>query len=128
MPDLMMLGPDTCNQQRGMARSGILFGLLLLTLLLALGVKLFPLYVDHNFVTSVARSILDSGNANTMSQTQIRQDLEASLQLNNIRDFDISNVEITRIGNNTQVRIQYEKRVVLIGNIDLVVRFDEVLN
>jgi len=128
MPDSMMLRPETCDRQSGMARSGILFGLLLLAILLALGVKLFPIYVDHNFVTSVARSILDSGNLNTMSQTQIRQDLEASLRLNNIRNFDVNDVEVTRSGNHTQVRIQYEKRVVLIGNIDLVVRFDEVLH
>lgn len=115
------------SYQRGSARSGMVFGLLLSAVLLFFIVKLFPVYVDHNFVTSVTHSMLDHNGMATMSESQIRQDLEASLRLNNVRNFNIDDVYVYREGNSTLVRIQYEKRVPLIGNIDLLVRFDEVI-
>jgi hypothetical protein len=108
-------------------RLGFLCGLLLLSSVLALSVKLFPVYVDYNFVSSIARSLLNSGNASSMSQSQIRQDLEASLRLNNIRDVDINDIQIIRTSAGTRIHIRYEKRVKLIGNIDLIVSFDEVI-
>lgn len=114
--------------QRGTARSGMVFGLLLSAVLLFFIVKLFPVYVDHNFITSVTHSMLDHNGMSTMSESQIRQDLESSLRLNNVRNFNIDDVHVYREGNSTRVRIQYEKRIPLIGNIDLLVRFDEELH
>ena len=113
--------------QCGAAGSGMVFGLLLSAILLFFIVKLLPVYVDHNFVTSVTRSMLDRNGLATMSESQIRQDLEASLRLNNVRTFDIDDVYIYREGSSTVVHIQYEKRIPVIGNIDLLVKFDEVI-
>lgn len=119
--------PKTSESRSFRDRLGLLCGLLLLSLILTLGIKLFPVYVDYNFVSSIARSLLNSGNTSSMSQTQIRQDLEASLRLNNIRDVDINDIQISRTSAGTQIHIRYEKRVKLIGNIDLIVAFDEVI-
>jgi|SRR5690554_286311 len=115
------------NPQRGMVGSDFLIGVLLSAVLLFFIIKLFPIYVDHNFVTSVTRSMLDHNGMATMSETQVRQDLESSLRLNNVRDFNMDDVFIRRDGNTTVVQIRYEKRVSLIGNIDLLVSFDEEL-
>ncbi len=109
-------------------RAGLSAALLLLVSMLTFAIKLFPVYVDYHFVSSNASSLLGSGNASSMSQTQIRQDLEASLRLNNIRNVDINDIQVVRAGTNTSIQIRYEKRVKLVGNIDLIVSFDEVIN
>lgn len=118
--------PQEPNRWRD--RIGLLSALLLLVSVLTFAIKLFPVYVDYNFVSSIASSLLGSGNASTLSQTQIRQDLEASLRLNNIRDVDIYDIQVVRTGTSTSIHIRYEKRVKLVGNIDLLVSFDEVIN
>lgn len=113
--------------QRGTSYSGLLFGLLLSAVLLYFVVLLLPVYVDHNFATSVIRSMADRNALATQSESQIRQDLQASLRLNNVRDFDTDNVFVLRDGSSTRVHVRYARRVRLIGNIDLLVTFDEVI-
>lgn len=115
------------RHQHGQLYSGTVFGLLLCAVLLTFIIKLFPVYVDHNFVTSTVQSMLDHNGMATMSESQILQDLESSLRLNNVRNFDVDNVAVYRDGNATVVHIRYQKRVALVGNIDLLVSFDEVL-
>lgn len=116
------------NRQQGISRLGMLLLLMLIGLFLTIGLKLIPVYVDHNVITGVVRTLQENGRLNSMTQSELRQELGNSLRVNNIRDFDINSVTLERSGNQSQVYIVYEKRIPAFSNIDIVVSFDDIFD
>ena len=112
-------------RQRGVSIFGIIVILALLGGFLSVGLKLMPIYLDHNVISGVAESLQESGRAAQMTQTEIRTEISNSLRVNNIRDFELSSVTANTANNRTVINIAYEKRVPLFFNIDAVVSFDD---
>ncbi len=115
------------KRHRGASLLGILLSLLVLGFLLMVGLKIVPVYIDHNVLKGVAESLVESGRAADMSQSQIRQEMGNSLRINNIHDFDLSAITSSRTNNVTRIFVSYEKRVHLFYNIDAVLTFDETI-
>ncbi|MEX1196966.1 MAG: DUF4845 domain-containing protein [Pseudohongiellaceae bacterium] len=111
--------------QRGNMLTGWVPGVVLMACIMLGVVKLVPVYVDHNFLVSATRSVLDSRNAGSLSQTELRGEIARSLRLNNIRDVDSSAVVLVRSGSSPAARIRYERRVPFMYNIDFAIQFDE---
>src|SRR5690606_17041806 len=103
----------------------IILTLAILGGLLSVGLKLVPVYIDHNVIRGVVESLQESGRASDMTQTEIRTELSNTLRVNNIRDFDLDAVTVNKSNNRTVINLAYEKRVSLFFNIDAVVSFDE---
>ncbi|MDT8429461.1 MAG: DUF4845 domain-containing protein [Pseudomonadales bacterium] len=116
------------NRQQGISKSGMLLLLLVIGLFLTVGLKLIPVYVDHNVITGVMRTLQENGRLNSMTQSELRQELANSLRVNNIRDFDMESVILDRSGSQNQVHVVYEKRVPVFSNIDIVVSFDDMFD
>jgi len=114
------------QRQQGVSLLSLLLLIVILVPLVMSAIRLVPIYVDHNFVVSITRSVLDTQRVG-LSQAQLRQDVAESLRINNIRDFDTRAITLNQIGGRPIARINYERRVTLVGNIDFVVSFDETV-
>lgn len=114
------------RDQRGISLLALIVVVMMLTPLVISSVRLIPVYVDHNFVVSVTRSILETRPAG-LTQAQLRQEVAESLRINNIRDFDTRAITLNQIGGRPIARIHYERRVSLFGNIDFILSFDETV-
>lgn len=112
-------------RQRGLSYGALVRLLIGLSLVLALGAKLVPVYLDHRAVLSVTRSTLAEDDATSLSETRIRRRIAQGLRINGVRDFDTGRIEIVRTGSQVEARIRYQERVPLIYNIDLMIRFDD---
>jgi hypothetical protein len=119
--------PDSAGQ-RGYTFGSILLLLILVTPVAGLTLKLVPVYVDHNFVVSATRNLVETRSSASLTQSVLRQEVADSMRINNIRNVDPRSITLTHISGQPQVRIRYERRVSLIYNIDLVVSFDEQIN
>ncbi len=113
------------SKQRGFSKIGLIATLLVLIVGLTCGLKILPIYIDHNFVQGIAKSLIDSGRVETLTQTEVRQEIAASLRLNNIYNFDLSSITATRGNGTAAITIQYERRVPLFSNLDVVASFDD---
>jgi predicted lipid carrier protein YhbT len=113
------------QSQRGFSKLGLLCMLIVLVSALTFGLKVLPVYIDHNFVRGVAETLVESGRANSMTQTELREEIAGSMRVNNVRDFDLEAITSTRTGGKTVIRINYEQRIALVGNIDIIISFDE---
>lgn len=111
-------------QQRGVSRLGLLILGLFVASFLTLGLKLGPLYLDYNVLTTVADELVADGSADRMSRDDIRQRFAAALRLNSIYDFDLADIQIARSGGRTTIEIAYERRLPLIANLDIVAAFN----
>lgn len=115
------------TQQKGASFFGVVVLLLLITIFFTFGLKLGPIYIDHNLVTSVCQDLIDRGQADNMSTGDIRNAVSDSLRINGVRDFDLSSIRVRRENGASMINIAYEKRLELIANLDIVAKFDTTL-
>lgn len=109
--------------QRGMSSVSMLLLIVVVAFFGLCGFKLAPLYMD-NFTLKSTLANLDAprGQLNSMSTAEIREAMGKAFAVNMIsrqpRDFLIA-----RDGNVTTISIDYEERVPLIYNLDVVATF-----
>ena len=114
-------------KQRGVSKSGLLLVVVLITLFFTVGLKVGPLYVDHNLITGICQELIDNGEAANMTVSDIRDRVSASLRINNVTDFDLSDIRMRKENGNAIITIAYERRIPMVANLDIVAVFDTVL-
>ena len=115
------------SRQRGMTSAVVLMVASLLGLLFTFGLKVGPLYVDHNLITGLCQGLIDNGEANTLTITEVRERISSTLRINNITDFDLNSIFMRKDNGEAIITVAYEKRVPLVANLDIVATFDESL-
>lgn len=113
------------RKQEGFSKIGLIITLFVLIIGLTFGLKVIPIYIDHSFVRGIAESLVESGRAATLTQAEVRQEIAASMRVNNIRDFDLNSITATRASGKAAITIKYERRVPLFSNLDVVASFDD---
>jgi len=114
-------------RQQGVSKIGLITLLLLLTLFITVGLKVGPVYVDHNLVTGVCQELVDSGEAASLTVPEIRNRVGAALRVNNVSGFDVSSIRKRMENNAAIITVTYERRVELFGNLDVVAKFDSLI-
>ena len=114
-------------RQRGISSAVVLMIALLLGLFFTFGLKVGPLYVDHNLITGLCQGLIDNGEANTLTVTEVRDRILSTLRINNISDFDLNSILMRKDNGEAIITVAYEKRVPLVANLDIVATFDESL-
>lgn len=113
--------------QRGFSKFGFLMAAVLLTAFFTMGLKVGPLYIDHNLIVGICEELIENGEANNMTTSDIRNRVSNSLRINNITGFELSNITMRKENSSAIISINYERRVELIGNLDMVAKFDNEL-
>ncbi len=121
------LSGKSLNHQQGVSKFGLLMLLVLITTFFTLGLKVGPLYVDHNLISGVCQELIDNGEAANMTVGEVRQRVANSLRINNVTGFDLSDIRMRIDSGNPIITITYERRVELIANLDVVAKFDTTL-
>ena len=122
MKNLNLPMPDL---QRGFSKFGLLMMLVVLVSGLTFGLKILPVYLDHNFVKGVAEELIADGRAASLTQGEIREEIANGLRVNNVRDFNLSSITLERENAEPVLVIEYERRVPLVANIDVIISFDD---
>jgi len=118
---------NNLSRQRGISSAGVLPIAVLLGLFFTVGLKVGPLYVDHNLITGLCQDLIDNGEANGMTVTEVRDRISSTLRINNVTDFDLNSILMRKENGEAIITVAYEKRVPLIANLDIVATFDESL-
>lgn len=115
------------ERQAGASKLGLMMTFLVIVAFLTFGLKVGPLYVEHNIVTSYTEDLIESGEVASISTSQLRRKVSENLQINNVRDFDLTSIRLAKENDKPVVTIAYERRVELFLNLDVVAKFDTVL-
>ena len=118
---------NNLSRQRGISSAGVLLIAVLLGLFFTVGLKVGPLYVDHNLITGLCQDLIDNGEANGMTVTEVRDRISSTLRINNVTDFDLNSIRMRKENGEAIITVAYEKRVPLVANLDIVATFDESL-
>jgi|MEHZ01.5.fsa_nt_MEHZ011472056.1_1 hypothetical protein len=115
------------REQTGVSKFGLLIVFILIISFITFGLKVVPLYVDHNLISGVYEELIENGEAANMTITEIRQRVSNTLRINNVTDFDLSSITTRKENDQAIIIIAYERRVELAANLDVVAKFDTVL-
>jgi len=118
---------NSLYRQRGVSKFGLLMMFFMLASFFTVGLKVVPIYIDHNLIAGICEELIETGEAANMTTTDIRQRVSNSLRINNVSGFDLSNISMRRVNGAPVISINYERRVELFANLDIVAKFDTVL-
>lgn len=118
---------SSLKRQQGVSKFGLLMLLALITAFLTFGLKVGPVYIDHNLIAGICQELVDSGQADNLTVTEIRNQVSNGLRVNNITGFDLSSITKRMESDRAIISINYERRVELVANLDVVAKFDTVI-
>ena len=114
------------EKQVGASFAGWLMLLLVLGSVITIGTKLAPLYLDHGTMSNLMDKMASEDGQAGLSKRNIYAALKKRFKLNNIRNFSVEdNIEIDRTANGTELKMNYEVRIPLIHNVDLIASFSK---
>ncbi|MDO8342245.1 MAG: DUF4845 domain-containing protein [Cellvibrio sp.] len=92
--------------------------------------KVIPLYAENRYVESALRSLETGGEQlEQMTDAEIKSKLGKFYTINNVRSIGpTESIKVERDSENALVTVDYETRVPLFWNIDLVVSFQNHLD
>lgn len=101
--------------------------ILLIAAFLTVGLKVGPLFLDHNLVVGICEELIETGEADNMTLTDLRNRVSNTLRINNVTGFDLASIGLRKENDSAIITLAYERRVEVIGNLDVVAKFDNTL-
>ncbi|MEG0194576.1 MAG: DUF4845 domain-containing protein [Stenotrophomonas sp.] len=114
----------TMNTQRGMTLTSFLVVLIVVGFFLYVGMKLFPMYQEYYAVRSAMKSLANEPGVGSMEPARIQSMFFKRLDMNYSDSLKPADVKFDRRDNGWTLKVNYEVRRPLVGNLDVVGKFD----
>ena len=112
------------RKQGGMTLISFLVVLAVVGFAAYLGMKLFPMYQEYYAVRTAAKSLAAEPGVGDMDPAKIQNLFFRRLFINYSESVKPGNVKIERIDSGWNMKVNYEVRRPLVGNLDVVGKFD----
>ena len=119
------------RRQQGITLSGLIFACVLLGAIAVIGMKLFPLYNEKFKVDNAIENVVAQPNAGTMTKADVVRALMRNFDVSDVDRFDMAGlskvltVENLKEGGGKSLKMQYEIRGPLFGQLDVVLKYDK---
>lgn len=115
------------SRQEGITYMGMLILLIVIAFAAIVLIKVLPLYMEHFKVDSSLNSLAQEAkdDQTVLSPIVLEKHLLNRLMINDVQHVKAENIKITHEGRKIVVTVDYEARVSLFGNLDLVARFPD---
>ncbi len=114
-------------RQHGASGSGFVSMIVLIIVLVLLVLKLFPVYMEHFNVSSSLNSLSDQSGIKEMKKAEIKTLLERRFSINEVNNVNKEHITINKSKDGMTIDVIYEVRKPLVGNIDIVIHFNDHL-
>ncbi|MDA9825894.1 DUF4845 domain-containing protein [Porticoccaceae bacterium] len=110
-------------KQHGATLTSTIISVFLVGFLISLIFKIGPHYLDNRIVASALQQVGQSGIEDRSSE-DIRRKIGDFFTINNVRDIKATEVEIERSVKGVKITLNYEKRIEMFANVDVVLKFN----
>lgn len=111
--------------QNGYTLISLIFILGLIAFFVLLTLKIAPIYMDHSKVVNALAALKQTTDIQTKTEHEIRSILDKRFNMNYVSDAKMENVRITKSGNYLRVEIAYEVVQNIVGNLNVLVEFND---
>ena len=112
------------RKQSGLSLIGFLVVLAVVGFAAYVGMKLFPMYQEYYSVTSAMKGLANEPGVADMDPAKVQDLFFRRLYINYSENVKPQNVKFERTEGGWKMRVNYEVRRPLVGNLDVVGRFD----
>ncbi|MFT4198276.1 MAG: DUF4845 domain-containing protein [Pseudoxanthomonas sp.] len=112
------------QRQQGMTLIGFLITLAVVGFAVYIGMKLFPMYEEYYSVRTAAKGLSEQPGVAEMEPAKLQDLLFRRLDVNYSDSVTPQDVKFDRLDNGWKMHIKYEVRKPIIGNLDVVGKFD----
>ena len=116
------------KRQAGMGVGSWLMVLLIIGSIATVASQVVPVYLDHNTMSKILDGMAAENGMGLNRDDQLQKIIKSKFKMNNIRDFPIKeNLVINRTSNGVEIVMDYEVRMPLVKNMDLIASFDKTV-
>ena len=112
------------RKQSGLSLVGFLVVLAVVGFAAYVGMKLFPMYQEYYSVTSAMKGLANEPGVADMDPAKVQDLFFRRLYINYSENVKPQNVKFERVEGGWKMRVNYEVRRPLVGNLDVVGKFD----
>lgn len=113
------------HPQAGLTAIGLILLLIPLGFLGYVGLRIIPVYIEGFSVGDAVHSLRKEADLRDRSKDEIYLMLQKRLAVNNIRSVGKDDVKIVKTSSEVTIKVDYEVRVPVAGNIALVMTFNK---
>tara|TARA_R110002110_G_scaffold406421_1_gene626341 strand:- start:153011 stop:153412 length:402 start_codon:yes stop_codon:yes gene_type:complete len=113
--------------QKGMSIPGILVIMMMVGFFVMCGIRMAPPYFEYLSIREIISNLASEPDAESLSVSDIRRRLSDTFNTNQIIHLKPKEVEVYRKKGQTFIDANYEVRVPVMGRIDAVMSFDDLL-
>ena len=110
--------------QRGMTTISLAVVVIIVVFFITLGIKLVPVYLEHFNVVQSMKSLKEEVESGLAAGEIIRL-LNSRLEMNDVTSVTKRDITVDRQARGSVVTVAYEVRKHALGNIDLVISFND---
>ncbi|MGH8039362.1 MAG: DUF4845 domain-containing protein [Stenotrophomonas sp.] len=114
----------TMKTQRGMTLTSFLVVLCIVGFGLYIGMKLFPMYSEFYAVKTALKGIAKEPGVGNMEPGKVQEMFFRRLDISYSESVKPANVKFERVSGGWNMKVNYEVRRPLVGNLDVVGKFD----
>lgn len=114
-------------RQRGLGALGWLIVLAIASFALTCLLKIGPIYLDYWQVKQAIDDVVADPQLATLPRSELLAAIGKRLDVNQVEVISTRDISFTDTRDGRMMDATYEQRVPLMGNIDVVVRFDQLL-
>lgn len=111
------------KHQRGVGLFGFMFYFAIFAGGTLLGLKIFPLYLEHYAVKKVIAAMAASDEAKTGTVAEIRASFERRAAIDSIKSITGDDLDISKEGGTTVIAVAWQQKVQLFKSVSLVLDF-----
>jgi hypothetical protein len=115
------------KRQQGLTFISLVFVLGFIATVVLLVLKIAPIYIDHGKVAGALAALEKADDLQEKSQAEIREGLSKRFNINYVYDVTQDDITITKHGNYLKVAIEYEVVRKIVGNLSILVEFNDVI-
>ena len=112
--------------QKGLSMLSWLMVLAIVGFVASTAFKMMPHYMDNMALVKMITAVEKERMSDVTSPADFYAHMQKGMTVNGIRDVNIEDaMKVEVVNNEFKVHLKYEKREPMIGNLDLVARFDK---
>lgn len=115
------------QRQSGMSIPGMLIIAIMAGFYVMCVIKLAPHYFDYFTVRDIISQVAEEHQPGTTTTSEMRRRIANLFNTNQVYALKNTEVEIYKKGGKTFIDANYEARIPIVGRIDAVLRFDDLL-
>ena len=111
------------KNQKGVTISGLLMVSVLLIIVVLLGFKVVPVYVEYQTIQTHFRGMANDPELRGASRAELNRSWSARTTVDNIKSLPADAIEYTKEGDRWVISADYSVKVRLVGNVSACIDF-----